>query len=190
MAQAQATLDRFMKMHPASPALDYALYLKGLASFRQPGAVWFLSRQELSERDQQAAKESFESFRELVNRFPDSKYAPDSRLRMTYTVNSLAARGTRCALLLHQARVCGGGEPCSGRSHGLLGRSSQRGSAFPALQILRSPGHEQPARRHQTGVDPQFPHIRLSQRHRTGNRERTMVETLVTLARSGLGING
>lgn len=56
-----------------------------------------MSRQELSERDQQAAKESFESFRELVNRFPDSKYAPDSRLRMTYTVNSLAAHEVHVA---------------------------------------------------------------------------------------------
>ena len=47
-----------------------------------------LSQQNLSERDQQAAKESFESFRDLVTRFPDSRYSPDSRLRMTYIVNS------------------------------------------------------------------------------------------------------
>jgi outer membrane protein assembly factor BamD len=44
----------------------------------------------LSERDQKAAKESFESFRELVTRFPESKYTPDARLRMSYIVNSLA----------------------------------------------------------------------------------------------------
>ncbi len=91
MAQAQSTLDRFMKMHPASPALDYALYLKGLTAFNDNlGMFGFLSQQNLSERDQLAAKASFESFRELVARFPDSKYAPDSRLRMTYIVNSLA----------------------------------------------------------------------------------------------------
>ena len=91
MAQAEATLDRFMKNHPASPAIDYALYLKGLASFNDNlGMFGFLSRQNLSERDQQAAKTSFESFRDLVNRFPDSRYAPDSRLRMTYIVNSIA----------------------------------------------------------------------------------------------------
>lgn len=91
VAQAEATLDRFMKNHPASPAIDYALYLKGLASFNDNlGMFGFLSRQNLSERDQQAAKTSFESFRNLVNRFPDSKYAPDSRLRMTYIINALA----------------------------------------------------------------------------------------------------
>jgi outer membrane protein assembly factor BamD len=49
-----------------------------------------LARQDLSERDQKAAKESFEAFRELTTRFPDSRYTPDARLRMTYIVNSLA----------------------------------------------------------------------------------------------------
>ncbi|HYD77434.1 outer membrane protein assembly factor BamD [Ramlibacter sp.] len=90
-AQAMATLDRFMKLHPASPAIDYALYLKGLVNFNDNlGLFSFISRQDLSERDQKAAKESFESFRELVTRFPDSRYAPDARARMTYIVNSLA----------------------------------------------------------------------------------------------------
>ena len=90
-AQALATLNRFIKLHPASPALDYALYLKGLVNFNDNlGLFGFISRQDLSERDQNAAKESFESFKELVARFPDSRYAPDSRLRMNYIVNSLA----------------------------------------------------------------------------------------------------
>ncbi|MFZ2296335.1 MAG: outer membrane protein assembly factor BamD [Polaromonas sp.] len=90
-AQAVATLNRFIKLHPASPAMDYALYLKGLVNFNDNlGIFGFISRQDLSERDQNAAKESFESFKELVTRFPDSRYAPDSRLRMNYIVNSLA----------------------------------------------------------------------------------------------------
>lgn len=90
-AQAHATLDRFIKLHPASPAMDYALYLKGIVNFNDDlGMFSFISRQDLSERDQKAAKESFESFRELVTRFPDSRYTPDARARMTYIVNSLA----------------------------------------------------------------------------------------------------
>src|SRR5687768_12380067 len=90
-AQAMATLDRFMKLHPASPAMDYALYLKGLVNFNDNlGMFSNLTRQDLSERDQKAAKESFEAFRELSTRFPDSRYTPDARLRMTYIVNSLA----------------------------------------------------------------------------------------------------
>jgi len=90
-AQAIATLDRFMKLHPASPAFDYALYFKGTINFNGDlGLFSSITRQDLSERDQLAAKESFSSFKELVTRFPSSKYAPDARLRMAYIVNSLA----------------------------------------------------------------------------------------------------
>lgn len=87
-----ATIDRFMRLHPASPAIDYALYLKGLASFNDDlGLFSFLTRQDLSERDQKAAKDSFEAFKELVTRFPDSRYTADARQRMVYIRNSLAA---------------------------------------------------------------------------------------------------
>ena len=90
-AQALGTLDRFTKLHPASPAYDYALYMKGIINFNDNlGLFSWLSRQDLSERDQKAAKDSYEAFQELTERFPASRYAPDARQRMTYIVNSLA----------------------------------------------------------------------------------------------------
>jgi len=90
-AQALATLDRFLKLHPASPAADYALYLKGLVNFNDDlGLFSWVANQDLSERDQKAAKDSFEAFRELTTRFPESKYSTDARQRMTYIVNALA----------------------------------------------------------------------------------------------------
>lgn len=90
-AQAQVTLDRFLRLHPSSPAMDYALYLKGIVNFNDNlGMFSYISRQDLSERDQKSAKDSFEAFSDLVSRFPDSRYSPDARLRMTYVVNSLA----------------------------------------------------------------------------------------------------
>lgn len=89
--QAVATLDRFVKQHPASPALDYALYLKGIVNFNDNlGLFGSVIKQDLSERDQKAAKDSFEAFKELVSRFPDSRYTPDARQRMVYITNSLA----------------------------------------------------------------------------------------------------
>ena len=91
IALAIATLDRFIKIHPASPALDYALYLKGIINFNDEAGMFdFLIKQDLADRDQKAAKESFESFKELVTRFPESKYSEDARLRMAYMVNTLA----------------------------------------------------------------------------------------------------
>lgn len=90
-AQALATIERFLRLHPASPALDYAYYLKGLVNFNDNlGLFGSLAQQDLSERDQKSARESFEAFREVVTRFPESRYTPDSRARMTYIVNSLA----------------------------------------------------------------------------------------------------
>jgi outer membrane protein assembly factor BamD len=90
-AQAIATLDRFIRLHPASEALDYAIYMKGIVNFNDNlGLFSFITRQDLSERDQKAAKDSFESFKEVSTRFPDSRYAPDARQRMVYIVNSLA----------------------------------------------------------------------------------------------------
>jgi outer membrane protein assembly factor BamD len=90
-AQALATLDRFIKLHPASPVLDYAFYFKGVINFNEDlGLFSWFTRQDLSERDQQAAKESFASFKEVVVRFPTSKYALDAKQRMAYIVNLLA----------------------------------------------------------------------------------------------------
>jgi outer membrane protein assembly factor BamD len=90
-AQAIATLDRFMRLHPASPAIDYALYIKGLVNFNENlGIFGSYTGQDLAERDQKAAKESFESFKELTTRFPDSRYTPDALQRITYIVQSLA----------------------------------------------------------------------------------------------------
>jgi outer membrane protein assembly factor BamD len=90
-AQAEAAIERFLRLHPASPAIDYALYLKGLVNFNDNlGILGWLSKQDLSERDQKSAKLSFEAFKELVNRFPNSRYATDAQQRMTYIVNSLA----------------------------------------------------------------------------------------------------
>ncbi|KNZ32206.1 MAG: competence protein ComL [Methylibium sp. NZG] len=91
-AQALTVLERFLKLHPTSPAVDYALYLQGLVNFNDNlGLFGGLSRQDLSERDQQASRDSYQSFSQLVEQFPQSRYAEDARLRMNYIVNSLAA---------------------------------------------------------------------------------------------------
>ena len=101
--QAIATLDRFIRLHPSSPAVDYALYLKGLVNFNDNlGLMSSLAEQDLAERDPKQAKESFEAFRELVNRFPSSKYAEDGRLRMAFIKNSLARSDVHVARFYYQ----------------------------------------------------------------------------------------
>lgn len=91
-ASALATCDRFIKLYPNHENVDYAYYLKGLISFNEDrGIVAKFSDQNPSERDPEAMRESFEALQQLVTRFPDSKFAPDSIKRMRYLVNALAS---------------------------------------------------------------------------------------------------
>lgn len=88
---ALATVDRFIKLNPSSPALDYAMYLRGIINFNESlGLLGSIAGQKISERDQRAARDSWQAFKQLVDQFPDSRYASDARLRMDYIVQSLA----------------------------------------------------------------------------------------------------
>ncbi len=90
-APAIATLDRFIKLHPSSPGFDYALYLKGLVNFNEDtGLFGRLAGQDISERDQQASREALAAFRDLVARFPQSRYADDALVRIDFITNMLA----------------------------------------------------------------------------------------------------
>ena len=91
LPSAIAACDRFIKLHTNHPNVDYVYYLKGLVTFNEDlGLLGQISRQDMTERDPKGARESFEAFRELITRFPDSKYTPDAVLRMKYLVNALA----------------------------------------------------------------------------------------------------
>jgi len=91
-AQALAACDRFIKMHPDHPNVDYAYYLKGLINFNDDlGIMGYVSAKDMTERDPRAAQDAFDAFRELATRFPQSRYTPDARARMNYLVNSLAS---------------------------------------------------------------------------------------------------
>ncbi len=90
-ASAIAAADRFIKLYPNHPNVDYAWYLKGLVNFNENQGIFsVIDSPDMTERDPKGSRASFESFREVVTRFPDSKYAQDSAARMRFLVNSLA----------------------------------------------------------------------------------------------------
>lgn len=95
---ALAACDRFIRLHPNHMHVDYAYYLKGLINFNEDmGLFAAINMQDLTERDPKSARDSFEAFKELVSRFPASRYTPDATARMKYLVNSMAAHETHVA---------------------------------------------------------------------------------------------
>ena len=83
--------DRFIKLHPNHENVDYAYYLRGLASF--DGTTSFLDRafdQEPSERDSKSIRRAFQYFSKLIKRFPKSRYVVDSIKRMKELRENLA----------------------------------------------------------------------------------------------------
>jgi len=92
MEAARAAADRFIRLHPDNENVDYAYYMKGLASFEDGSG--FFSRFlpiDHTKRDPGRAQESFSDFAQLLALYPDSPYAADARSRMIYLRNNLAA---------------------------------------------------------------------------------------------------
>jgi outer membrane protein assembly factor BamD len=97
-ALALATLDRFIKQHPNHQVLDYVYYLRGLINFNENQSFFAkIGGQDLTERDPKAARDAFDAFKEMVTRFPDSKYAKDATDRMSYLINALASHEVHVA---------------------------------------------------------------------------------------------
>lgn len=94
--QNEATLacsaaDRFIRMNPRHPQVDRVYYLKGLVSYNENYTFTYrylpLDR---SARDPSKMQESFDAFKELCERFPNSEYVPDAKKRMVHLRNLLA----------------------------------------------------------------------------------------------------
>lgn len=90
-AQCLAAVERFIRLHPNHENVDYMYYLRGLANFNdRKGLFDFFSAQDPTERDPKAARAAFDAFKQLVDRFPDSRYADDARYRLRYLVEAMA----------------------------------------------------------------------------------------------------
>ena len=97
-ASAVAAADRFIKLYPNHPNVDYAYYLKGLINFNElQGFLSFLTTPDMTDRDPKASREAFDAFKEVATRFPQSKYAADAEARMRYLVNALASHEVHVA---------------------------------------------------------------------------------------------
>jgi outer membrane protein assembly factor BamD len=96
--QALAAADRFIKLHPSHPYVDYAFYMKGIVNFNRN--LGFFDRFlpiDGSQRDSSAALDSFNDFSELIRRYPQSKYSADARKRLVFLRNNIASHQVHAA---------------------------------------------------------------------------------------------
>lgn len=103
-AETAATMaDRFIKNNPNHPNLDYAYYLKGLAQFNY-GKYFldFIIPRDRTARDPKPLKDSFESFKTLYQRFPNSEYRQEARRRLVVLRNMLAVYEIRVGLFYYR----------------------------------------------------------------------------------------
>jgi outer membrane protein assembly factor BamD len=131
---ARAAADRFIRLHPQHPSVDYAYYLKGLAAFNQDrGLLDRFGAADISTRDPTSSRNAFTDFSELLERFPDSQYAPDARQRMIYLRNLLAHYEISVAqfYMRRSAYVA-----ASNRARNVVEHYSQSQSVDDALAIL------------------------------------------------------
>ena len=83
--------EKFIRLHPRHPNIDYAYFMKGLSSYtRDREFLTRVSDTDLSNRDISGAKESFAELTEFLTRFPDSQYAPYAKQRNVYLRNMIA----------------------------------------------------------------------------------------------------
>lgn len=89
--EALSTVNRFIRTYPTHPHIDYAFFLRGLINFnREYGLLERYIQQDETRRDLANARQSFQDFGELIQRFPNSRYAGDARQRMIHLRNGLA----------------------------------------------------------------------------------------------------
>ena len=133
-AAATAACDRFIRTYPNHPNVDYAYFLKGLVYFREDqGLFGYVYESDLSERDPKQMRESFAAFKELVQRFPDSRYAEDAKSRMRYLVNAIGMYEVHVARYYYNR---GAYVAAANRAQAALISTPQTASNEPALDVL------------------------------------------------------
>jgi outer membrane protein assembly factor BamD len=87
-----AAADRFIRANPRHPYVDYAYYMNGLANFERSNTIIDrLVPADRAKTDTGTARQAYNDFAELAQKFPDSTYAEDARQRMLFLHNNLAA---------------------------------------------------------------------------------------------------
>ncbi|MGH8399619.1 MAG: outer membrane protein assembly factor BamD [Gammaproteobacteria bacterium] len=131
---AEDAADRFIREHPRHPDIDYAYYMKGVAYFDgTPPLMELIFRRDNFQRDPGNSLKSFQAFQLFLQKFPDSKYAPDARQRMVFLCDRLALYDWAAADYYMRR---GAWISALNRAYDIINRYPTTPSAKPALQIM------------------------------------------------------
>ena len=88
---AHSAAEKFIRLHPRHPNIDYAYFMKGLSSYTRDRELLIrFTNTDISNRDISGAKQSFAELTEFTTRFPDSQYVPYAKQRNIYLRNMIA----------------------------------------------------------------------------------------------------
>ena len=131
---ARSAADRFIRLHPQHPNVDYAYYIKGLAEFNKDrGLLDRFAATDITKRDPTSSKQAFEDFADFLQRHPESEYAADARQRMIFLVNVLAKYEINVAKFYMRR---GAYVAAANRARNVVEHYSQSQSVDDALAIL------------------------------------------------------
>lgn len=130
-----ATVDRYLQLHPRGENVDYALYLKGLANLKRGASLTddYVKERDPAHRDQGALQEAFNTFSDLIRRFPASTYAEDSQSRLLELRNMMAEHELYVAQYYMKR---GAWLSAANRAQGLIERYQGAPSMPEALKIM------------------------------------------------------
>ncbi len=132
--QALAATDRFIKLHPNHPNIDYIYYLKGLINFNDNlGFLAAIVGEDPTARDPRGTRNAFDAFKLLVTRFPNSQYAPDAAQRMNYLINAMGNNELQVARYYYKR---GAYLAAANRSQSIIKQYQQTPAVEEGLYIL------------------------------------------------------
>lgn len=131
--------DRYIRLHPASPDLDYAYYMRGMANYYQNlGILERVFAIDLAKRDLTQIQKSYADFNVVVTRFPNSKYAPSAHQYLVYLRNVMADHELHVAEYYYDRKAY---VAAADRAAGLVAHFQGAPAVKPGLEILAKSYH-------------------------------------------------
>ena len=104
--KALASIDRFLRLNPTHPDVDYIYYMRGLVNMQADTNLFHsMLKIDRSDRDPQFAIQAFKDFKKLLKDHPESDYAADARQRMIALKLRLASNELKIARYYYDRNI-------------------------------------------------------------------------------------